>query len=148
MLCKSNYHKITTTTVPLTIRGLRAVLYNPKKNCCRIILWVDRPCRPSVDQLIEIYYRICMSLVDHCITTLILCDISKAFDRVWHTGLLLKLKANGVDGKLFKWFESYISSRKQCVFINNSKSPLVNTNAGIPQGSVLCALSSTFLIIC
>jgi hypothetical protein len=66
-----------------------------------------------------------------------LCDISKAFDRVWHTGLLLKLKAYGVDGKLFKWFESYISSRKQCVFINNFKSPLVNPNAGVPQGSVL-----------
>jgi hypothetical protein len=48
-----------------------------------------------------------LSLDDHCITTLILCDISKAFDRVWHTGLLLKLKAYGVDGKLFKWFESW-----------------------------------------
>ena len=41
-----------------------------------------------------------MSLDDHCITTLIICDISKAFDRIWHTGLLLKLKAYGVDGKL------------------------------------------------
>ena len=50
-----------------------------------------------VKQLIEIYYRICMSLDDHCITTLILCDTSKAFDRVWHTGLLLKLKAYGVN---------------------------------------------------
>jgi hypothetical protein len=50
-----------------------------------------------------------MSLGDHCFTTLILCDISKAFDWVWHTGLLLKLKAYGIDGKLFKWFESYIS---------------------------------------
>jgi hypothetical protein len=40
-------------------------------------------------------------------------------------------------GKLFKWFESYISSRKQCVFINNSNSPLVNPNAGVPQGSEL-----------
>jgi hypothetical protein len=75
-----------------------------------------------------------MSLGDHCFTTLILCDISKAFDWIWHTGLLLKLKAYGIDGKLFKWFESYISSRKQCVFVNNSKSPLVNT--------------STFPIIC
>jgi hypothetical protein len=42
-----------------------------------------------------------VALDDHCITTLILCDISKAFHRVWHTGLLLKLKADGVDGKLF-----------------------------------------------
>jgi hypothetical protein len=91
----------------------------------------------TVDQLIEIYYRICMSLDNHCFTTLVLCDISKAFDRVWHTGLLLKLKVYGVEGKLLKWFESYISSRKQCVLISNSKSPLVNTNAGVPHGSVL-----------
>jgi hypothetical protein len=42
-------------------------------------------------------------------------------DRVWHTGLLLKLKAYGIDGKLFKWFESYISRRKQCVFVSNSR---------------------------
>ena len=76
----------------------------------------------TVHQLIEIYYRICMSLDDHCFTTLIL-YIPKAFDWVWHTGLLLKLKACGIDGKLIKWFESYISSRKQCVFVNNSKSP-------------------------
>ena len=95
------------------------------------------PGHSTVHQLIEIDYRICMSLDDHCITTLILYDISKAFDRVWHTGLLLKLKAYGVDGKLFKWFESYISSRKQCVFINNFKSPLINLNAGVTQGSVL-----------
>jgi hypothetical protein len=49
----------------------------------------------------------------------------------------LKLKVYGVEGKLLKWFESYISSRKQCVLISNSKSPLVNTNAGVPHGSVL-----------
>ena len=55
------------------------------------------PGHSTVHHLIEIYYRICMSLDDHCITTLILCDISKAFDRVWHTGLLLKLKAYGVN---------------------------------------------------
>ena len=42
-----------------------------------------------------------------------------------------------VDGKLFKWLESNISSRKQCVFIINSKSSLINPNAGVPQGSVL-----------
>ena len=77
-----------------------------------------------------------MSLDNHSFTTLILCDTSKAFDRVWHTGLLLKFKADGIDGKLFKWFENYISSRKQCVFVNNSKSPLVSPNAGVPQGSV------------
>ena len=95
------------------------------------------PGHSTVHQLIEIYYRIYISLDDYCFTTPILCDISKAFDRVWHTGLLLKLKAYGADGKIFKWFESYISSRKHCVFVSNSLSPLVNTHVGVPQGLVL-----------
>jgi hypothetical protein len=54
------------------------------------------PGHSTVHQLMEIYYRLCMSLDDHCFTTLILFDISKAFDRVWHTGLLLKLKERKV----------------------------------------------------
>ena len=85
-----------------------------------------------------------MSLDDHCFTTLILCNISKAFDRVFHTGLLLKLKAYGIDGKLSKWFESYISSRTQCVFLNNSKSLHSKCRSSIG----VSALSSTFPIIC
>ena len=71
----------------------------------------------TVHQLIEIYYRIRMSLDDYIITALILCDISKAFDRVWHTGLLIKLKAFGIEDKLYKWFESYLSNRKQCFLL-------------------------------
>ena len=95
------------------------------------------PGHSTVHQLIEIYYRICMALDDHCSTFLIFCDISKAFDRVWHLGLLLKLKAYGINGQLYNWFESYLSNRKQSVFIGNEKSPLQCTNAGVPQGSVL-----------
>ena len=45
-------------------------------------------------------------------------DISKAFDKVWHTGLLFKLKQNGIDGKLLSLMASYLSDRKQCVLIN------------------------------
>ena len=56
---------------------------------------------------------------------------------MWHAGLLKKLKSYGVKGNLYKWFESYLSDRKQCVFIGNCKSPLENTSAGVPQGSVL-----------
>ena len=105
------------------------------------------PGHSTVHQLIEIYYRICMSLDDHCITFLIFCDISKAFDRVWHSGLLLKLKAYGISGKLYEWFESYISNRKQSVFIGNEKSPLQLTNAGVPQGSVLGPLLSCLFLL-
>lgn len=40
-------------------------------------------------------------------------DISKAFDRVWHRGLLAKLSSFRVEGNMMKWFASYLSNRKQ-----------------------------------
>ena len=65
------------------------------------------------------------------------CDISKAFDKVWHKGLLFKLRQNGIKGKLLAWISNYLSSRKQRVQINSSTSSLLSVNAGVPQGSVL-----------
>ena len=44
-------------------------------------------------------------------------DISKAFDRVWHRGLIAKLRSIGVEGNLLNWFISYLSCRKQRVII-------------------------------
>jgi hypothetical protein len=43
----------------------------------------------------------------------VFCDISKAFDRVWHKGLLFKLKQYGISGNLLVWFERYLSGRSQ-----------------------------------
>ena len=64
-------------------------------------------------------------------------DISKAFDKVWHEGLIFKLKQNGISGKLLKIFEDYLYNRKQRVIINGSYSELADINSGVPQGSVL-----------
>ena len=64
-------------------------------------------------------------------------DISKAFDKVWHDGLLFKLKQNGVSGKLLKFFESYLYNRKQRVALNGSFSDFSAIESGVPQGSVL-----------
>ena len=64
-------------------------------------------------------------------------DISKAFDKVWHEGLIFKLKQNGVSGKLLKFFESYLTDRKQRVALNGSYSNYANIESGVPQGSVL-----------
>ena len=64
-------------------------------------------------------------------------DISKAFDKVWHEGLLFKLKQNGVDGNLLKFFECYLSHRCQRVGINGQYSDFELIESGVPQGSVL-----------
>ena len=67
----------------------------------------------------------------------IFCDISKAFDRVWHKGLLYKLKSFGITGRLLKWFSSYLSDRKQRVVLPGAKSNWNYIHAGVPQGSIL-----------
>ncbi len=64
-------------------------------------------------------------------------DMSKAFDKVWHEGLLFKLKQNGIKGKLLNILKSYLSDRKQRVLINGSESDWGEIGSGVPQGSVL-----------
>ena len=63
--------------------------------------------------------------------------ISKAFDKVWHEGLLFKLKCHGVEGSLFNILENYLQDRKQRVVICGQSSRWLNVNSGVPQGSVL-----------
>ena len=64
-------------------------------------------------------------------------DMSKAFDKVWHQGLLYKLKCYGVEGNFYKILENYLHDRKQRVVLNGQSSSWLNVNAGVPQGSVL-----------
>ena len=63
--------------------------------------------------------------------------MSKAFDRVWHRGLLFKLRQNGIDGKLLQWLNSYLTNRKQKVTFKSCASTIKSILAGVPQGSVL-----------
>ena len=64
-------------------------------------------------------------------------DISKAFDKVWHDGLIFKLKQNGVYGSLLMFFQNYLNNRKQRVVLNGSYSSYSTVESGMPQGSVL-----------
>ena len=78
-----------------------------------------------------------MSLEDQSTTQVIFFDISKAFDRVWHKGLLHKLSAIGIRGQILEWFRNYLAGRTQAVTIKGSSSDFLPVSAGVPQGSVL-----------
>ncbi|GFW02622.1 probable RNA-directed DNA polymerase from transposon X-element [Trichonephila clavipes] len=64
-------------------------------------------------------------------------DIEKAFNRVWHTGLLFKLITYKIPPSLIFLINSYISDRSFTVKINRTYSQLKKINAGVAQGSIL-----------
>ena len=64
-------------------------------------------------------------------------DIRKAFDSVPHKELLTKLCSLGIHGSLWRWFNAYLTNRKQCVRIKESTSEVLPVLSGVPQGSIL-----------
>ena len=64
-------------------------------------------------------------------------DYAKAFDKVSHRLLLIKLRAYGIDGKLFVWLSAWLEGRRQRVVVGNAKSPWLPVISGTTQGTVL-----------
>ena len=91
----------------------------------------------TVNQLTFLYNNFCQALDSGKEVRAVFCDISKAFDRVWHSGLLYKLQAAGVTGDVLNWFKSYLSDRKRRVVLPSTVSEWTFIRAGVPQGSIL-----------
>ena len=91
----------------------------------------------TVNQLTFLYNTFSQALDFGKEVRVVFCDISKAFDRVWHEGLLKKLEAAGIAGDLLIWFRSYLTDRRQRVVIPGAESAWKFIRAGVPQGSIL-----------
>ena len=70
-------------------------------------------------------------------TDLVLLYFSKAFDKVSHQKLLLKLHRYGIRGPTLKWIQAFLSDQTQPVVLENEKSNIVPVTSGVLQGSVL-----------
>ena len=64
-------------------------------------------------------------------------NLSKAFDRVWHAGILHKLKSYGISCQIFGLISSFFSNRWLQVILDGKFSQECPFNAGVPQGSIL-----------
>ena len=77
-----------------------------------------KPGDSCINQLLSITHEIYKSFDDGLEVRGIFLDISKAFDKVWHQGLLHKLKQDGISGKLFDIITDFLNFRKQMVVLN------------------------------
>ena len=91
----------------------------------------------SFNQLVELYNTFCQALDEGKEVRSVFNDISKAFDRVWHRGLIAKLKHYGICGPLLNWVQSYLTNRFQRVVLPGGISEWLEIMAGVPQGSIL-----------
>ena len=96
-----------------------------------------QPGDSTIYQLLAITDEIFESFDSNAETRAAFLDISKAFDKVWHEGLLFKLKRRGINGQLHALIFDYLNNRKQRVVLTGMESSWESINSGVPQGSVL-----------
>ena len=96
-----------------------------------------RSSRSTADLLTVVSDRIARAFNRSGATRAVALDISKAFDKVWHAGLLHKLKSYGISGQIFGLISSFLSNRRLRVVLNGKSSQEYPVNAGAPQGSIL-----------
>jgi hypothetical protein len=95
------------------------------------------PKRSTVSNLIEYMDILSNALNSGFSVDTIYLDFEKAFDRVPHKRLLIKLESMGICGNLLNWSRSFLSNRKQRVVMGNYVSLWKVIGSGVPQGSVL-----------
>jgi hypothetical protein len=90
--------------------------------------------------VVGIYVRVCIyarAISNKKIFIVIFCDLRKAFDTCDINILLKKMSKLGIRGAELRWFQSYLTNRKQFEAIDDAFSDLLSIIIGVPQGSIL-----------
>ena len=140
--CKAeNYRPISLTS--LSCKLLEHVVHS---NIMRFLDKFDvlddaqhgfRKKRSCISQLINVIDNFAVCLKNKEQIDAILLDFSKAFDKVDHRALLLKLEHLGIRHNLLKWIESFLIGRSQKVLVEGMASSPRPVRSGVPQGTVL-----------
>ena len=97
--------------------------------------------------LVRVQNDLLMALDSGCSVILLMLDLSAAFDTVDHSIMLHRLSFRfGIKEKALKWFESYLSDRRQAVVVDANTSSWHSLPFGVPQGSVLGPILFTMYI--
>lgn len=91
----------------------------------------------TTQQLLRLTEAIVKGFEEKSHTVIAFLDAAQAFDKVWHNGLLYKLKSKNFPTYIYNIIQSFINNRTFQVKINNSKSSYRTIKSGVPQGSIL-----------
>ena len=96
--------------------------------------------RSTIDQLLRLHTDASNSIKNKSNTLAIFLDFSKAFDLMWHEGLMYKLREKGITGNTYNFIKHFLQDRTIQVRVGASLSDVHKINMGTPQGSVLSPL--------
>lgn len=101
--------------------------------------------RSVESNLLSYTEAILTALDNNCQVDAVYTDFAKAFDKVCHERLLIKLWHFGIHGDLYRWIKSYVENRSQAVAVKGHISHYRSISSGVPQGPIWgpCYLSCT-----
>ena len=91
--------------------------------------------KSTTDKLFQLTQTISQAKKQRRPSSAIFLDVEKAFDKVWHDGLIHKLLFLNTPLHLLRYINNYITDRSMFFAINNTTSPPIALNYGVPQGS-------------
>ena len=149
-----NYHPVSVfSAVSKVFKKLvnnRIVDHLEKRGLFSDFQYGSGSCRSTADLLLIVSDKIVRVFNKSRATQAVALDISNAFDKVWHTGLLHKLKSYGISSQIFGLISSFLSNSRLRVVLDGKSSQEYPVNAGVPQGTFLvlhlfCCVLMTFL---
>ena len=83
----------------------------------------------------------------YLITVTVPLDVTKAFNMVWHAGLLHKLKPYGISSQMFGLISSFLNNRQLRVLLDGTSLQEYPVNAGVPQATFLVSRFSYYTLM-
>ncbi|GFW73989.1 RNA-directed DNA polymerase from mobile element jockey [Trichonephila clavipes] len=99
----------------------------------------------TVTQLLRVTELVHTGFQNHQATGILFVDIAKAFDKIWHDGLVFKMMRLGFSDQILKIIHSYLNSREFRVRVENCLSSPRPVKSGIPQVCLEVCLDQDFL---